>query len=218
MTDDPTKMEVDLSDGSDDAILDEMDADAEDDTPQSPPEPRSPDTESAPEADRPGPKMEKAAKQEAIRLRQNAAGETQVEKVQNAYQQATDSFERNSQQLQQIKQQRQQSDDRIDRLEMTKERVQEQPEDAQILQTMAGGISLEVPTDTHDTVDDEDVEREGYTRSDLIDEIDETAEALEEQLGNLEEQEESLEEALTKTQMAAQRLKETKEMLGDGQP
>lgn len=215
MTDAPTQQfEVDLSD---DATLEEMDADTDD----APPDPHTPKPESKSEPQaRTGasaggdgngvsPALREEAKQEAIRLRENADGDSQAEKVRNAYQQATDSFERNSKQLRQLRQQHQQAEDRIERLEMTKERVKDQPPDVPILQTLAGGISLEVPTDEYEPEDDV------YTRSDLVGEIDETIEALGEQVDDLGGQVDGLEEALTKTQLAAQQLKEVQDVIGD---
>lgn len=191
MTDQP--LEVDISDEqADDAALDEL--------PDEAPEPEV-DNEPEPEVD-----LEQQAKEEAVRLRENASGSTQSEKIDNALEQAQESLNQTVQQMRSVAQQKQESEQRIERLEMTKERVETQPGNHQVLQTLAGGVSLEVPLKGDEGV---------YDRQDLVDEIDETIEALEGQLESLGETEQKLEMALRKTRGAADHLQQAKEIIGD---
>lgn len=223
-------IEVDLS--HDDATLDEIEHKHDADDTQDPPEMESapdiePDTDADPVQSPEDEELERQreldarAKREAKKRRKNADGETEGERVENAIDDAIESIERASQQLQQIKQQRQQAEQRIERLEMTRDRLGEQPDDCTVIQTLAGGISMEVPPEdgyTKETVSGEEIKvshTSSYDRGDLMDEIAETIEALEGSVDDLGGQEDSLEQALEQTQMAVQHLQNTGEILDE---
>ncbi len=201
MTSDP--LELDLT-PDDDATLDELDP--EDEHPLDP-EP-SPDPVAA------TPDMETQVREEAKRLRDNADGHTQAEKIKNAIDEADETLAEHLQQYRQVISQKKETEQRMKRLELAEDRVLDQPDDCQIVQTIAGGISLEVPPDTHDTLDDDEIERDAYTRSDLCDEINETIDALDDQLDSFDETEQKLEMALKKTKGAVDLLRQTQDMLG----
>lgn len=192
---------VDLSNDETLAELEQDDNDEPDK--QQPPEMRSAPSE--PEDDeRTASQQElfEAAQEDAVKRLQNADGDCEA-----AIDEAVESLEQHSQQLQQAKQQLQQAEQRIERLEMTKERVEEQPPDCQVIQTLAGGISLEVPTDAYQQTTAQKAEGvETYTRGNLVDEIDETIEALEGQVGDLENRIDSMEQSTQQTQLAIQQL------------
>lgn len=198
-----TEPEIDVDLTPDDATLDEMDQQQE--AADAPPKMKSAQAAAGEPDDSPQQKAE-AIEQEAKERLRNADGETHAEKASNAVEEAVESLQKNGQQLQQLEQQKQQAENRIERLEMTKDRVEEQPPDCTIMQTLAGGVSLEVPTDEYHKTDEDD---EVYTRSDLCDEIDETVEALEGKIEKLEGQIGSLSESLEQTQMAAKELQKS---------
>lgn len=130
----------------------------------------------------------------AKRYKSNADGRNQYQKATNALNDIHESLQAHQQQQQQmsqrIQQVKQQQDEvegdileterRIERLQRTKERVQELPDDAQLSQTLAGGVIVEITTD--DEVED------------LYDDLDESVEAYEAKVENLEEQQDDLEE------------------------
>lgn len=187
----PEEVDVDLS-PDDDATLDEMDAEADGDTP--------PEMTTRPdEPDEPEQSPAEAVDEEVKQRLANADGDTHAERAETAAEEAIEALQSNSQQFQQLKQQKQQAENRIERLEMTKGRVHDQRPEYDVVQTLAGGISLEVPHDDEDA----------YDRKDLINEIDETIEALEEKVESLEGQVDSLEESLQQTQAAAQELQKS---------
>mgnify|MGYP006277791343 CR=1 FL=1 len=184
------EIQVDLSD-------DETLAELEQDGPDEPDQQQPPEMRSAPsepdDDDRTASQQElfEAAQEDAVRRLQNADGDCDA-----AIDEAVESLEQHSQQLQQAKQQKQQAEQRIERLEMTKGRVRDQRPEYDVIQTLAGGISLEVPHDDEDA----------YDRLDLINEIDETVEALEGQVDDLEDRIDSMEQSAQQTQLAIQQL------------
>ena len=167
----------------DDATLDEIEAEAE--APVEEPEAAvaTPDEEEAREL--------------AVHYRDEADGDSVVEQLGNALDAAGNDVEQLSQMHSKYERQVHETDQRIDRLDDTYDRVANQPDDVPILQTMAGGISLEVPTESED----------GYDRADLLDEIDETCEALDGHIDGLESQMQGVEAAYERTAMALRLLK-----------
>lgn len=149
-----------------------------------------------------GPEPDHDARAEAKRLLSAADGASQRERVNNALEQAQQSYQRNHRQLQGLTE----NEQRLERLEETRERVEDQPDDCDVLQTMAGGISLEVPAT--------DAERDCYDRAALLDEIDETIEGVE---GTLE-QKDTLEAAIGKMEATISVLQEHRELLDDEPP
>lgn len=181
MTDD-TKTEEQIDLRADDATLDEMEQ----------------ETEPADEVDPyETPDIEEQARQQAIQYRDAADGASKTDILENAIEKAQRDVQRSQQVVSKWESTIDESRKRIERLEETKERVRDQPDDVPILQTMAGGISFEVPADT-----------EGYDRDDLCEEIDETIDALEEQIDSLEERTGVTKRSAEKAELAAKMLGE----------
>jgi DNA repair exonuclease SbcCD ATPase subunit len=95
---------------------------------------------------------------------------------------------------------------RIDSLQKTAERVAALPDDALCIQTLEGGISVEVRSDEHD---------DDHTRSDLIDEIYDAIETREELIDNGEERLKLLEAECATIRQAAADIENLKELTGD---
>lgn len=182
MADDTTTEErIDLR--PDDATLDEIEQETDDETGVEPAE---------------TPDLEKQAREQAIRYRDGADGQTKEEILENAAEKAQTDMLRARQIVSKWESTIDDSRKRIDRLEATKERVQAQPDELPVLQTLAGGITLEVPGEAEDT----------YDRADLCDEIDETVEALEGQIDDLEQRTGVTKRSAEKAELAGQMLLE----------
>lgn len=158
------------------------------------------------------------AKQEAQRYLADADGDTPAARAKNARQQLQQQATQTSQQLQQVTQQHDQKQARREKLADTRERVENQPADCQVLQTLGGGITLEVPPAevTTQTADQETVvtadHADDYTRDDLVDDIAETRETLADQCEQLAEQVEQLEAIVETAQAADEHLAEYQQM------
>lgn len=147
------------------------------------------------------------AKNEAERLLDAADGQTEAERLQHAIEDIVSSVGEMETQLAQRKNSRQEAENRIERLQQTKDRVRDQPDEFRVLQTLGGGVSVEVPPDAEQTEDGNGrTVRAGYTRSDLADEVDETIEMLDERVDQMDGQITAMEQAIEKAQVAAQLL------------
>lgn len=179
---------VDLRSEDDDATLDEMEQQTEPD-PAPEPEPATTDTDDVREL--------------AASYRNDSGANSVVEQLKDAMESAQADLGQLQQLHSRYEQERKQAEQRIDRLDETFVRVIDQPNDVPILQTMAGGISFEVPpadgkhagySDSgHAEYVSHNEGDETYTRADLLDEIDETVDALEDQCDALDEQLEKVE-------------------------
>lgn len=203
MTEEDREVEtVDLT-PDDDATLDELDEELEDELDELEAEMADEPTPDPPQMDRDAAQsLEEEAQELAVNYRDEAEGIDTLDRLGNALDAAGGDAEKLAEMHSRYEQQVSETEQRIDRLGVTRERVSNQPDDVPVLQTMAGGISFEVPANRPADHDDE-----CYTRSDLVDEIDETVEALEDHVDDLEEQASGVEAAYEKTATALRILK-----------
>lgn len=193
--DNPQVEEVDLT-PDDDATLEEIEQDTEE-------RPREIEEENQKEFS----DIEELARQQAVLYRDNAEGISKLERINNAIEAAQKDARRFIQEHAQYANEHDQTLKRIDRLEQTRTRVEEQPHDIPVLQTMAGGISLEVPTR------DPESDHVAYDRTDLAEEIDETIDALEGHVEDTAERAQVAQAEYEKTELALKILNHLSEQL-----
>lgn len=202
-------VDMDVSDAGDDtATPTEAEADAEDVL--------TADQEAA---------AEERAKEEAQRYLKHAEGGSPYERATEALGDLRETVENTEAHLRQAQQAREKKQARREKLADTRERVEAQPDECDILQTLGGGVTLEVPPEARpESDDDEEVAyavttfEDAYTREDLVVDIEETREALAEQLEELDERIEHLETAMDIAEGAFEQLHDYREMSADMQP
>lgn len=166
-------------------------------------------------------------KQEAERYLKEADGQTPSQRAEHAIEELRQTVSQTEQQLRAVRQQKQEKESRREKLADTRVRIENQPDERAIMQTLGGGITLDVPPadgDVVQTVDQEDVhidhdapdhdgEWDGvYDRDDLVTDITETRETLADQIASLDTQAEKLADALAVGEAAFEKLQDYKEM------
>lgn len=148
-----------------------------------------------------GPDIPQMAKRASKRLLKAAEGRSELDRAENAIEDAHEALQHHEQQYAQIQSRIRETESRITRLENTRVRVEELGDDASMFQQLEGGIIAEV------SGDDE--------RERVLDEIDETVEALEENVSRMEQRSESMETEQMVRKRAIKRLRNHVEMLSE---
>lgn len=156
-------------------------------------------------------KFDNRVKRSAKQILESADGRSEYERATNALEEAKASLDNHQRQRTQTVNKREEYKRRIDRIEETVNRVKQLPDTALCTQQLSGGVTVEVLPDGHQSSDEE----EGFTRSDLIDDLEETAEVLGEEIEALEERARSMEKEIEVLQAAYRRISTHREMLDD---
>lgn len=146
-------------------------------------------------ADQPAEELDEtaaAAVNDAKRRVDAAPGEDDIAKLANAINDAEQAIETHRGQRDQAENVLEQARVRVDQLKQTRERLEDLPDDCSVIQTVAGGISIEVPTESDD----------GFDRDDLLEDVDETIESESEKVERYEERLEGLDHSLERAELA----------------